>query len=198
MSVIFILKSRQNHLKTSFKNEWKQRILSSVLLERGSTTMRCNFYNMCFLLLSLCFFSLLIIGCNPPNLHRDGFDGVRDSILSPGVPHYVRPLPRVQLCVFGRAVEVCQAALVEPPSRPVVPDAAAFHREVADGAGGITAVIVHVRGAERSRVLVLILVVAAKGVTWKRTERLTGVHTYTGWLWTYSKCVYHYFFFLPV
>lgn len=92
---------------------------------------------MCFLPLPLCFSSatsssLSVICCNPPDLHRDRFDDVRDPVLSPGVPQDVCLWPPVRLCFFRRAVEVCQATLVEPPSCLVVLAAAAFHSAVVD------------------------------------------------------------------
>lgn len=91
--------------------------------------------------------------------------------MSPGVPQDVRPLSRAPLCIFRRAIEVCQATLIEPPPCVVVVNAAALHRAVANGAGRIAAVIVYIRGAERSRVLVLFLVVASKCITCtKNTE----------------------------
>ena len=111
-----------------------------------------------------------IIGRNPPDLHRDRLDGVRDPVLSPGVPQDVHPLSAALLRILRGAVEVRQAALVEPPPRLVVLGAAALHRAVVDGAGGIAAVVVHVRGAERSRVLVLLLLVATKCITWTNTH----------------------------
>lgn len=89
---------------------------------------------------------------------------MRDSVLSPGVPDDARPWAPVVVGVFGRAVEVCQPALVEPPARVVVLAAAALHRAVPHGTGGIAAVVVHVRGTERSRVLVLLLLIAAEGI----------------------------------
>lgn len=88
--------------------------------------------------------SLLVICCNPPDLHRDRFDDVRDPILSPSVPQDMCLWPPGQLCFFRRAVEVGQATLVEPPARVVVLAAAAFHSAVVDGAERITAVVVHV------------------------------------------------------
>jgi len=90
---------------------------------------------------------------------------VRHSPPPPGVPQDVHPPVRVLLRVFRGAVEVGEAAAVEPPAGEVVPRAAALHRVAADGAGRVAAVVVHVRGAEGSRVLVLVLVVAAKGIT---------------------------------
>lgn len=95
---------------------------------------------------------------------------MRDSVLSPGVPGDTRPRAPAVLGVFGRAVEVCQAALVEPPARVVVLAAAALHRAVLHGAERIAAVVVHVRGTERSRVLVLLLLVAAERVTYTRKK----------------------------
>lgn len=64
--------------------------------------------------------------------------------MSPGVPHDVRPLPLVSLCVFGRAVEICQTALIEPPPRVVVLKAAALHRAIANGAERVAAIIVDI------------------------------------------------------
>lgn len=114
---------------------------------------------------------MLVIGCNPPDLHRGRFDGVRHSALSPGVPQDVHPLALVLLFVFWRAIEVCHSALVEPPSCLVMLNAAALHRAVPDRAERIAAVIVHVRGAKWSCVLVLLLVVASEGVACTRTDR---------------------------
>lgn len=76
--------------------------------------------------------SLSVIRCNPPHLHRDRFDGVRDPVLSPGVPQDVCLRPLLLLCVLWRAVEVCQATLVKPPSCVIVLAAAAFNSAVAD------------------------------------------------------------------
>lgn len=116
------------------------------------------------------FSSLSIIGGNPPDLHCDRFDVVRDPVLSPGVPQDVRPRPPVPLCILRRAVEVCQATLVEPPSCLVVLGAAALNRAVVDGAERITAVVVHIRGTEWSRVLVLLLLIATKCITCAKTH----------------------------
>lgn len=87
---------------------------------------------------------LSVIRCDPPDLHRDRFNDVRAAVLSPGVPQDVRLRPPILLRIFGRAVEVGQAALVEPPSRVVVLAAAAFHRAVLHRTRRITAVVVHI------------------------------------------------------
>lgn len=106
-----------------------------------------------------------VVGHNPPDLHGDGLDDVRDAVPPPRVPQDACFGHLVLLRVLGSAVEVGQAALVEPPARLVVQAAAAFHGAVVDEAGRVTAVAVHVKGAERRRVLVLLLLVAAEGVT---------------------------------
>lgn len=64
--------------------------------------------------------------------------------MSPGVPDDAGPGPAVPLQLVRGAVEVGQAALVEPPAGVVVPAAAALHRPALHGAGGIAAVVVHV------------------------------------------------------
>lgn len=64
--------------------------------------------------------------------------------MSPGVPDDVRPGASVPVQVFRRAVEVRQAALVEPPASVVVLAAAALYRLVPHGAGGVAAIIVHI------------------------------------------------------
>lgn len=117
--------------------------------------------------------SLFVICCNPPDLHRDRCDDVRDPILPPSVPQDMCLWPPGRLCFSRRAVEVCQAALVEPPSRVVVLAAAAFHSAVVDGAERITAVVVHVWGTEQSRVLVLLLLIATKRITCAHTQKCT-------------------------
>lgn len=104
--------------------------------------MQCNLY-ICAVFPSPSF-SLSIIGCNPPDLHRDRFDGVRDPVLSPGVPQDVCPPALVLLHIFRSAVEVRQATLVKPPSRVVVLSAAALYRAVLDGAERIAAIVVHI------------------------------------------------------
>lgn len=139
---------------------------------------------MCCLPLSLSFSSatscsLLVICCNPPDLHRDRFDDVRDPILSPSVPQDMCLWLPAWLCFFRRAVEVCQATLVEPPSCVVVLAAAAFHSAVVDGAERITAVVVHVWGTERSRVLVLLLLIATKRVTCAHTHTYRNAHSHS-------------------
>lgn len=106
-----------------------------------------------------------VIGHNPPDLHGDRLDDVRDAVLPPRVPQDACFGRAVVLRVLGRAVEVGQAALVEPPARLVVQTTAAFHGAVVEEAGGVTAVAVHVQGAEGRRVLVLLLFIAAEGVT---------------------------------
>lgn len=134
--------------------------------------MQCNLYIMCFLPFFLCFssFSLSVISCNPPDLHCDWFDGMGDPVLSPGVPQDVCPLTPALLCIFRTAVEVCQATLVEPPSRLVVLSAAALHSAVTDGAEWIAAIVVHIWGTERSCVLILLLVIATKCITCTETQ----------------------------
>lgn len=111
-----------------------------------------------------------VICHNPPDLHGDGLDDVRDAVLPPCVPQDacfgLLALPRV----LGRAVEVGQAALVEPPARLVVQTAAALHGAVVDEAGGVAAVAVHIQGAEGRRVLVLLLLVAAESVPCSHKE----------------------------
>lgn len=67
--------------------------------------------------------------------------------------------------VRRRAVEVGTATLVEPPARAVVAGAAALHVGAVEGAEGAAAVVVHVGGAERRSVLILLLLVATEGVT---------------------------------
>lgn len=56
----------------------------------------------------------------------------------------MRPPALVPLHIIRSAVEVCQATLVEPPSRVVVLSAAALYRAVLDGAERIAAVVVHI------------------------------------------------------
>lgn len=90
---------------------------------------------------------------------------MRDAVLPPRVPQDACFQRLLLLCVLGRAVKVGQAALVEPPARLIVQTAAAFHGAVVDEAGRITAVAVHIQGAERRRVLVLLLLVAAESIT---------------------------------
>lgn len=106
--------------------------------------MQCNLYKVCIPLSPSVPPPPSIIGRNPPDLHRNRLDGVRDPVLSPGVPQDVHPLSAVLLCILRGAVEVRQAALVEPPPRLVVLRAAALHRAVVEVAGGIAAVVVHV------------------------------------------------------
>lgn len=184
--------SKQSHLKGMFSEQmfvycevkqWKWDILSSF----GSVLLKLQVVQRCSATYTLCLSfstsfssctsssSLSVIGCNPPDLHRDRFDDVRDPVLSPGVPQDVRPLAPVQLDVLRGAVEVCQATLVEPPARLVVLSAAALHRAVVDGAERITAVVVHIWGAEWSRVLVLLLLVATKCIacTKQHTQKCT-------------------------
>lgn len=141
------------------------------------TKMQCN---LCFLPFFLCFFSsfsLSVISCNPPDLHCDWFDGVGDPVLSPGVPQDVCPLTPALLRIFRTAVEVCQATLVEPPSRLVVLSAAALHSAVTDGAEWIAAIVVHIWGTERSCALILLLVIATKCITCKETQSYINVHS---------------------
>lgn len=88
-----------------------------------------------------------------------------DSVLPPRVPQdecFHRPL---LLRVLGRAVQVGQAALVEPPARVAVQAAAAFHGAVVEEAGRVAAVAVHIQGAEGRRVLVLLLLVSPESIT---------------------------------
>lgn len=136
---------------------------------------------------------LSVIGCDPPDLHCDGLDDVRDSALSPRVPQDVRPRTPALLRVVRAAVEVGQAALVEPPARLVVPSAAALHRAVADGAGRIAAVVVDVRRAEGSRVLILLLIIATKRITCtEHVSRLlscTEKQTKTSFLSSHLRCL---------
>lgn len=123
------------------------------------------------------------VGGDPPDLHGHWLDGVRDPVVSPGVPDDAGPQAPLELQVFRRAVEVGQSTLVEPPASLVVLAAAALHCPVGHGAGGVAAVVVHVWGAERSRVLVLLLLVAAEGVACtedtevRRQEELLLVHS---------------------
>lgn len=121
--------------------------------------------------LSLCL-PLSVVGHNPPEFHCDRFDVVRDAVLPPGVPHDMRPLPMVPLAVLRGGVEVSQAALVEPPTSVVVLGAAALHRAVVDGAGRVTAVVVYIRGAEWSSVLIVLLIIATKCITCTHTQAL--------------------------
>lgn len=97
--------------------------------------------------------------------------------MPPGVPQDVCPPALVLFCLFRRGVEVCQAALVEPPPCVVVLNAAALHqRAVPQGAERIAAVVVHIGGAEWSRVLVLLLVVATESITCTQRERHTTIN----------------------
>lgn len=122
-----------------------------------------------FSLVFLCC-SASVIGHNPPDLHGDRLDDVRDAVPPPRVPQDACFGRLVVLRVLGGAVEVGQAAPVEPPARLVVQTAAAFHGAVVEEAGRVTAVAVHVQGAERRRVLVLLLLVAAEGVACSSTH----------------------------
>lgn len=116
-------------------------------------------------------FAVSVIGHNPPDLHGDRLDDVRDAVPRPRVPQDACFGCLVVLRVLGGAVEVGQAAPVEPPARLVVQTAAAFHGAVVDEAGRVTAVAVHVQGAERRRVLVLLLLVATESVTCSSKHR---------------------------
>lgn len=61
--------------------------------------------------------SLSVIGGNPPDLHGDRFDGVRDSTMSPGVPADVGVVGSViLLLVLWGTIQVGQTTLVEPPA----------------------------------------------------------------------------------
>lgn len=113
--------------------------------------------------LSLCC-SWSVIGHNPPDLHGDRLDDVGEAVLPPRVPQDACSQRLLLLGVLGGAVKVGQAALVEPPARLIVQPAAAFHGAVADEAGRIAAVAVHIQGAERRRVLVLLLLVATESI----------------------------------
>lgn len=143
----------------------------------SDTRMQCNLNHFFFSLLPLSSTSaslcLSVVCCDPPDLHGDRFDFVRDPSLSPSVPQDVCPLALVHFCVFRRAVEVCEATLVEPPSCVILQSAAALHCAILQGAERITAVVVHIWGAEWSCVLVLLLLISSKGITWTETHRST-------------------------
>lgn len=116
-----------------------------------------------YFLPSCCSWS--VVCHNPPDLHGNRLDDVWNSVLPPRVPQDACFQRLCVLRVLGRAVQVGQAALVEPPARLVVQSAAALHGAVVDEAGRLTAVHVHVQGAERRRVLVLLLLVATESIT---------------------------------
>lgn len=85
-----------------------------------------------------------------------------EAVLPPRVPQDA--CSQLLLGVLGGAVKIGQAALVEPPARLIVQPAAAFHGAVVEEAGRVAAITVHIQGAERRSVLVLLLLVAAESI----------------------------------
>lgn len=110
----------------------------------NTTTYSQGLFCLVKVMLGCVLHQLSVIGCNPPDLHGDRFDAVRDSVPSPGVPQDACPLPGVLLRILRGAIEVRQAALVEPPPGVIVSDAAALYRAVAEGARRVAAIVVHV------------------------------------------------------
>lgn len=136
-----------------------------------------SLFNKSSLVYSLSFCrSWSVIRDNPPDLHGDRLDDVREAVLPPRVPQDA--CSQLLLGLLGGAVKVGQAALVEPPARLLVQPAAALHGAVVEEAGRVAAVAVHIQGAERRRVLVLLLLVAAESIACVSQRKFSPLEIY--------------------
>lgn len=114
-------------------------------------------------------FEIWIVGS--ADLHGHRLDSDSHSVLCPGVPLNVR--------VYGAVgfqetpVEIGHAALIKPPARFIVLSAAALHSRPINGAEWTAAVIVNIESTEGHRVLVVLLPVPSKCISYqKQSDRI--------------------------